>query len=196
MDDKKLQQKYQNKVNNIQGQYFEGYIKAACMNYRNIGRAEIDKTPEPFRVLTKDNKTGKFTGRFTREHAQPDFQGTLQNGKSICFEAKYTTTDTLKRSILTENQMKLLESHHKLGALTGICAGIQEEFFFIHWIVWRDMKKYFKKQSLTAKDIKIFKIKFNGAVMFLDFMYEKEIKQFIDAILKREVESLKSGGLI
>ncbi|MCC0637941.1 Holliday junction resolvase RecU, partial [Clostridioides sp. ES-S-0001-02] len=76
MDDKKLQQRYRNKVSNAQGQHFENYINSACIIYRNDNRAEIDKTPEPFRVLSKD-KTGKFTGRFIA-NAQPDFKGALK----------------------------------------------------------------------------------------------------------------------
>ena len=91
IDQRRAAQQYRNKVNNAQGQFFERAIKAACALYSERGRADVDKTPEPFRVLEK-SRDGIFKGRFTAR-AQPDFQGTLDGGRSIVFEAKYTTGD-------------------------------------------------------------------------------------------------------
>ena len=91
IDNQRAALRYQNKVNNAQGHFFESAIKAACALYSDRERADVDKTPEPFRVLEK-SRDGKFKGRFTAR-AQPDFQGTLDGGRSIVFEAKYTTTD-------------------------------------------------------------------------------------------------------
>lgn len=168
-DQQKARQQYQNSVNNAQGHFFESYIKAACRIYQDNERAEIEKTPEPFRV-TKKHRDGTFTGRFTAL-AQPDFIGTLNGGRAICFEAKYTTTDRMKRSVLTDTQMKTLESHSKLGAVTGVCIGIQDKFFFIPLEVWQDMKKIYGRQYLTAEDIEQYRVKFTGAVMFLDYIH-------------------------
>ena len=112
-------QQWQNRVNNAQGHIFEDGIKAACQVYHGSGRAEVDKTPEPFRVMEK-HRDGTFTGRFTAR-AAPDFQGTLQGGRSIVFEAKYTTTDKLKRAVVTDAQMSALESHSQSGAAAGVC---------------------------------------------------------------------------
>ena len=92
-DAKIIRRQWQNRVNNAQGHFFEESIKAACVVYSMEGRAEVDKTPEPFRVMEK-SRDGIFKGRFTA-HAQPDFQGTLAGGRSIVFEAKYTTTGRL-----------------------------------------------------------------------------------------------------
>lgn len=97
IDHQRAAMRYQNKVNNAQGHFFEQAIKAACALYASRGRATVDKTPEPFRVLEK-SRDGIFKGRFTAR-AQPDFQGTLAGGRSIVFEAKYTTTDRLKWDI-------------------------------------------------------------------------------------------------
>ena len=69
-------QQYKNRLNNAQGQHFEREILAGCRMYESHGIATIDKTPEPFRVTSKNHRTGEFTGRFST-HAQPDFQGTL-----------------------------------------------------------------------------------------------------------------------
>lgn len=163
---KYLAQRYQNAVNNAQGHFFEDYIKAACALYSRQGRAEIDKTPEPFRVLEK-LKDGIFKGRFTAP-AQPDFQGTITGGRSIVFEAKYTTTDRLKFDVLTDEQQDALERHHRRGAISAVCAGIKNDFFFVPWVIWRDMKQYFGRKYVTAANLEPFRVRFNGAVLFLD----------------------------
>lgn len=73
VDEDKLKQQYKNRLNNAQGQHFEREILAGCRMYESHGIATIDKTPEPFRVTSKNHRTGEFTGRFST-HAQPDFQ--------------------------------------------------------------------------------------------------------------------------
>lgn len=168
-DQKKARRQWQNSVNNAQGHHFEGYIKAACTHYNITERAEIDKTPEPFRV-SKKHKDGTFTGRFTAL-AQPDFQGTVRGGRSICFEAKYTTTDRMKRSVLTDKQMETLEYHEKLGAIAAVCIGIQDKFFFIPWEIWRDMKKHYGRQYVKAEEVETYRVRFNGSVLFLDYIH-------------------------
>ena len=64
IDNQRAALRYQNKVNNAQGHFFESAIKAACALYSDRERADVDKTPEPFRVLEK-SRDGKFKGRFT-----------------------------------------------------------------------------------------------------------------------------------
>ena len=166
---KYLAQRYQNAVNNAQGHFFEDYIKAACALYSMRERAEVDKTPEPFRVLEK-LRDGIFKGRFTAR-AQPDFQGTLAGGRSIVFEAKYTTTDRARRDILTDPQKFALEQHHNAGALAAVCVGIRDKFFFVPWLVWRDMKECFGRLYVTAADLEQMRVQFNGAVLFLDYVH-------------------------
>ena len=167
-DQHKARQQYQNAVNNAQGQAFEGYIKAGCEFYRVRERADVEKTPEPFKV-TQKHGGGVFTGRFTAL-AQPDFEGTLAGGRSIVFEAKYTTTDRLKRGILTETQIEALARRDKMGALAGVCAGIGDKFYFVPWNVWRDMKELYGRQYVTAEDIEPYRVRFTGAVLFLDYV--------------------------
>ena len=167
---KYLAQRYQNAVNNAQGHSFEEYIQAGCALYSRQGRAEIDKTPEPFRVMEKLGG-GIFKGRFTA-HAQPDFQGTLAGGRSIVFEAKHTTTDRLKRDVLTGEQQDALERHHSRGAVAAVCAGIGNNFFFVPWEIWRDMKENFGRKYVTAANLEPFRVRFNGAVLFLDLKHD------------------------
>lgn len=160
---------YQNKRNNAQGHFFEKEIEQACKKYKEEKVANIEKTPEPFRVLSKNYKDGTFKGRFI-SHAQPDFKGTLKNGKSVVFEAKYTGTDRIKSSVLTRAQAESLETHHKLGAVAGVCVGIKDRYFFVPWEIWRDMKKHIGKQSATAEDLKQFEIyyRYGEGVRFLE----------------------------
>ena len=54
IDNQRAALRYQNKVNNAQGHFFESAIKAACALYSDRERADVDKTPEPFRVLAKE----------------------------------------------------------------------------------------------------------------------------------------------
>lgn len=169
IDESKLRQQYKNRRNNAQGQHFESEILAGCRMYERRGIATIDKTPEPFRVTSKNHKTGEFTGRFST-HAQPDFQGTLYGGRSIMFEAKRTEKDRITRNVLTDTQMDVLEKHNRLGALCGVCISIQDDFFFIPWNVWRDMKEMYGRQYLKADDIEEYKVRFDGAVHFLQNM--------------------------
>lgn len=167
IDEEQLKRQYKNRVNNAQGQHFEREILAGCRMYEHHGIATIDKTPEPFRVTSKNHRTGEFTGRFST-HAQPDFQGTLHGGRSIMFEAKRTSKDRITRNVLTDTQMEILEKHNRLGALCGVCICIQDDFFFIPWNVWRDMKEMYGRQYLKAEDIEEYKVRFDGAVYFLD----------------------------
>ncbi|HBF65239.1 MAG TPA: hypothetical protein DDW34_05195, partial [Clostridium sp.] len=100
------------------------------------------------------------------------FQGTLEDGKSIVFEAKTTTTDRLKRDILTMEQQDALERHLNLGAVAAVCVSIEDKFFFIPWEIWRDMKKHYGRKYVTAEDIEEYRVKFNGTVLFLDNVHE------------------------
>lgn len=166
-DEKEIRTKCQNRLNNAQGQHFEREILAGCGRYKDLGLAVIDKTPEPFRVMKK-NPNGIFTGRFTAL-AQPDFQGTLKNGRSIVFEAKMTMKDRMQRNVLTDTQMRALEAHEGLGAVAAVCVSIGYGFYFIPWEVWRDMKDIFGHQYVTPEQIAEYEVKFDGAVRFLEY---------------------------
>ena len=184
----KLRQQYRNRLNNAQGQHFENEILAGCKMYERYEIACIDKTPEPFKVTKKNHKTGEFSGRFSK-HAQPDFQGTLHGGRSIMFEAKRTIQDKITRNILTDTQMDVLETHNRLGALCGVCVCIKDDFFFIPWNIWRDMKEIYGRQYLKPEDIGEYRVKFDGAVHFLD----RYLRQKGVAVASKQ-ESRKRNG--
>ena len=185
---KKVLDSWKGKRNNAQGHFFEGFIKTACAVYKQKGIACVEKMPEPFMVLEKRDK-GIFKGRFIA-HAQPDFMGTLSGGRSICFEAKYTSTDKLGQNVLTGEQWDSLEQHWKAGAKAGVCAGIGEVYAFIPWPVWRSMQDIYGRKYMTAEDLEPYRVRFNGACMFLDPLHpdaaaDKEARDTLGAAKKK-----------
>lgn len=166
--EQKLKEILKNTQNNAKGRFFESSIELACKRYKEDGIANIEKTPEPFRVLEKNHKNGTFRGRFIA-NAQPDFKGTLVGGTSIVFEAKYTSTNTIRAAVITEAQAKSLEEHYKLGAIAGVCVGIQEQYFFVPWEVWRNLKEHTGKKSATALDLAKYEVHYTyrGGIEFL-----------------------------
>ena len=185
---KKVLDSWKGKRNNAQGHFFEGFIKTACAVYKQKGIACVEKMPEPFMVLEKRDK-GIFKGRFIA-HAQPDFMGTLSGGRSICFEAKYTSTDKLGQNVLTAEQWDSLEQHWKAGAKAGVCAGIGNVYAFIPWPVWRSMQDIYGRKYMTAEDLEPYRVRFNGACMFLDPLHpdaaaDKEARDTLGAAKKK-----------
>ncbi|WP_303997128.1 Holliday junction resolvase RecU [Megamonas hypermegale] len=172
MDRKKV-----NMINNAQGKIFENQILAACLGYLYDGRACVDKIPEPFGVTKKDYKTGEFSGRFfSHKKAQPDFQGTVTGGRSIVFEAKKTEKNKIALSVLSSNQEKVLERHYRLGAITGVCVCIKDEFYFVPYALWRLCSEQWDRKYFVPEDLREFKVKFNGAVNFLDMVNGKAVE--------------------
>ncbi|MDT2752919.1 Holliday junction resolvase RecU [Enterococcus thailandicus] len=164
---------WQSRANNNRGRQLEDLIVLACKYYRSKGIAEIDKTPEPFRT-TKTNRDGTFSGRFTG-HAQPDFQGTIKGGQSIVFEAKATSTDKLKQSVLSAEQANRLASHYYLGAICGICCSIGKTYAFVPWSAWEQMKEEYGRKYLTEKDLTAFAVRTPGYVDFLGGLADERI---------------------
>lgn len=158
---------------NAEGHHFEGEIIKACKWYSGCGRAEIEKTPESFRV-TQLLGGGKFAGRFIGK-AQVDFKGTLNGGQSILFDAKYTEKDRIMQNALTKHQEEELDRSYKLGAWCGVCVGMKEGAYFVPWRVWKEMKERYGRKYMTASELEEYRIKFNvhSWALFLD--YEKEV---------------------
>lgn len=162
-----MNRSYQSRVNNAQGQLFEMRILAACEYYRIQNRADIHKTPEPFRCLKK-SATGRFTGQFISK-AQPDFCGTLAGGASIVFEAKYTLSDKIEKNVLSAKQVEVLELSTQMGADTFVCFGIQDQSFMMPYKIWRDMKKFFGRCYVTQQDVQQYRIREDlNCALFLD----------------------------
>ena len=160
-------------MSNGRGRLHEAMIEGACRAYQTKGRAYILKVPEPFRVITKNRGRGIATVQFTA-HAQPDFVGVLKDGRAIAFEAKHTDTDKLHQRVVTPTQAAALQKISDLGGIAGVVAGIGDEYFFIPWEIFGNMKRYYGRQYVTAADVDEYKVKFDGVIWFLDYMNKKK----------------------
>lgn len=149
------------------GVFWEGIIETACLYYRQEGLAEITKTPEPMRPLSRPNSKGQFTACFTKQ-AQPDYKGTLKGGRAVVFEAKHTDADRMQRSVISEEQEKQLNRHQNLGAecFVLVSFGLQQ-FYRIPWEIFRDMKDHFGRKYITPDDLIDYKIAYIGILRFL-----------------------------
>lgn len=157
---------YQNRINNDLGDIFEKMIDQGCWYYRTKEIALIEKTPEPFRV-----KQILGDGRmivYPIGKAQPDYKGTLWDGRAIVFEAKMTTTDRLKKSVITQNQAALLDLHQKLGAMAGVCCMIKKTVGFIPWSDWQNMKAKYGRQYILEEELEEYQVATPGYIDFLN----------------------------
>ena len=168
-EDQAAFRRYQNKINNAQGAYFEKCVKGAALYYRDQGQLVISKLSEPFKCLEKERNRNIAKVQFIAK-ADPDFMGTLFGGRSIVFETKLTSTDRLNYNVLTEAQATALDDHYKMGAASGIVCCIQSVNFFVPWSFWRDMKSIFGRKYVKTEDLEEYRVKFTGLVMFLNYV--------------------------
>lgn len=165
--------KYANIVRGAQnkaaGRCFEQFILAACSYYRENGIADIDKTPEPIKQLTGKDKRGQFKACYEKR-AQPDFKGTLKGGRSVAFEAKYTSTDRMSQSVVLPQQEESLNSHEALGATCFVLVGFGlDNCFRIPWAAWKNMKGLYGRKYITPEDVPEFRVK-RGVYGILNFL--------------------------
>ena len=107
------------RMNNARGKLLEQLIENSCRLYEEEGRALIEKTPEPMRVVRKLNDGAHFICVFEKK-GQPDFKGTIAGGRAVVFESKYTEAGRISQSAVTDEQAKRFEQHHALGAYCSI----------------------------------------------------------------------------
>lgn len=150
------------------GLHFEDMIDAACRFYEEKKVAVIEKTPEPMKPI-KNIGGGRFISYFEKK-AQPDYKGTLEDGRSIVFEAKHSGEDRIAQSRLTKEQIDRLEKHSKLGAKTFILISINlQSFYRVPFYIWQDMKKNYGHKHMTLEELQPFKIKsVGGIIRFLE----------------------------
>lgn len=150
------------------GEIFERYINAACIFYEQKDIAIIEKTPEPMKVI-KNMGYGKFLAHFEKK-AQPDFKGTLREGKTIVFEAKHTEDNRIEQKRLTDVQFEGLDKYSSLGAECFVLVSIRMELFsLVPWAVWKNMKNIYKRKYMTVEELKKYQVPFkNGVIQFLN----------------------------
>lgn len=162
--------------NRAKGKFFEEYIEKACQNYSDKGIALIEKTPEPFHI-TKSKGNGKFEGHFEKP-AQPDFKGTLQGGKSICFDAKATDTDRILLSALSDEQADALAEHALLGAIAGVLVTFSfKTFAFIPFGTFIRARALNGHKYWNEKDCEPYKVYMKEG--YLDFLDNREADNYM-----------------
>ncbi len=156
----------QGAVSKAKGKYFEDRLDASFEYYKNKGFAIIEKTPEPMRP-TKSLGNGKFIAFFEKQ-AQPDYKGTLKGGRSVMFEAKFTSTDRLEQSRVLAQQAEYMDRHQQLGARCFVLAGFSSGYVYcIPWEVWQNMKENFGRKHVKEEDLEKYRVQtaWNGTLL-------------------------------
>lgn len=155
---------YKSKYN---GARFELIIEHACSVYAHRGIAMIEKTPEPLKMI-RAGRGNEVIAVFEKK-AQPDFQGTLQGGRSIVFEAKHTSNTNIQFDRITPVQSLYLVKHAKLGAEVYVIISFKfERFFFVPYKKWVNLQETLNKKSVNANDLSEYEIDLERG--FLNFL--------------------------
>ena len=144
----------QGAISKAQGKQFEERLDKSFAYYREHGFAIVEKTPEPMRPI-QNLGHGKFIAFFEKK-AQPDYKGTIKGGRTVMFEAKFTSTGKMEQSRVLQGQADYLEGHQKLGARCYVIAGFGSGAVYrFPWNIGRDMKKHFGRKYVTEADVGI-----------------------------------------
>ncbi len=166
---KSPEKQWQGRVNRKNGELLEQYILEACGYYREMKIADIDKTPEPFKVLSGMKRlssgTMGFEGVFAKK-AQPDFKGTLYGGRAVVFEAKTTTTDRITQDEVNDAQTASMKSHSALGADVFVVVSMNlTRFYRVPWEVWETMKQRFGHKYMNQADLSPYEIPIRNGIL-------------------------------
>ena len=145
------------KMSKIMGQRFEDRLDRSFDYYSETGFAKIEKTPEPMKPI-RSLGGGRFIACFVKK-AQPDYKGTIKGGRTVLFEAKFTSTDRVEQSRVKKEQSDYMNEHHALGAWCYVVIGFSSEAVYcLPWDVWREMKKHYGRKYVTENDVQQYKV--------------------------------------
>lgn len=149
------------------GDQFERLIELSCNRYKNKGLAYINKT---FPSFTATRRKGNQVTGFYGSSGQPDFAGTLKNGRSVVFEAKHTNSTNIPFERVKQHQKQALKQHHELGAKAFILVAFKlDSIYKVPIMDWLELEKNIGKKSLNKKDLKEYKLsKDKGLISFLE----------------------------
>lgn len=165
---KNVRNQIQGAINKRNGALFEQLIEASCNQYLLKKIAKIEKTPEPVRQIGAKQKNGVFFAVYEKK-AQADYKGTLKGGRAVCFEAKHTEADRIKREAVSEEQEKCLDENMEMGAVCFVLVSFGfKSFFKVPWGVWKNMKQIYGRKHLKPEDIEQYKVKYKGYLTFLE----------------------------
>lgn len=149
------------------GDQFENLIELSCKRYAQQGLAYINKTFPPFTTIRRQ---GNQVVGFYNKSGQPDFAGTLKNGRSVVFEAKHTNSTNLPFERVAPHQKQALNAHCDLGAEAFILVAFKlDSIYKIPINDWFELEKTVDKKSLNEKDLAEYKItNKKGLINFLE----------------------------
>lgn len=157
-------------VSQARGKQWEKIIENSCTYYRDKGIADIEKTPEPMKIL-RDLGGGRFIACFEKA-AQADYKGFTQGGKAINFEAKHTDADRLEQRCVTGDQAERLERAYQYGAHAFVLVSFGfRTFYRIPWAVWRSMKEHFGHKYITPQEVRPYMLRFGLGIDGLDILF-------------------------
>lgn len=159
----------QGAVSRAQGRRFEERLDDSFAYYADRGFAIVEKTPEPMRP-TKSLGNGKFIAFFEKK-AQPDYKGTIKGGRTVLFEAKFTSTDRMTQDRVGRDQSEYLSRYQRLGARCYVVVGFASgDVYRIPWDVWSNMKTFFDRKYVKETDLEKFRvhIAWNGVLQLLE----------------------------
>ena len=155
--------------NRAHGKAFEEELEKTFDYYNLHGYAQIDKTPEPMKVIRSMGE-GRFLACFTKK-AQPDYKGTLKGGRSVMFEAKYTEKDRLHQDAVNDRQWEYMVAATLLGARCYVLCGFKSGGVYrVPWSEWIDMARIFGHKYVTEKQLEKYQVKrsWNDLLLILD----------------------------
>lgn len=156
------------------GENFERLIEITCAYYSKMDVAYIQKTPEPMKPIKVINRAKRLFQAVYTMKAQPDFTGTLKNGKSVVFEAKHTDGTNIPFDRINEQQQEDLALHNHLGAMTFILISFNmRHFYAIPYSDWMQLKEQSGKKSVNQKDLVDYQISTKKG--YLNFIREVEL---------------------
>lgn len=159
----------QGKLSRAKGKHFEELIDRSLDYYRERGFADIEKTPEPMKVLRRLDH-GRFVACFEKK-AQPDYKGIIKGGREILIEAKYTDSDRIEQNRVGDLQSKYMNRHQRLGARCYVLVGFRTgNAYRLPWDTWLNMKCSFGRKYVSEQDIQQYKVSlgWNGIFLILD----------------------------
>lgn len=158
----------QGTISKAKGKHFEERLDASFEYYRDKGFAIVEKTPEPMRVI-KRLENGKFIAVFEKK-AQPDYKGVIKGGRTVMFEAKFTSMDRMEQSRVLQGQVEYMERYQRLGARCYIVCGFNcGEVYNVPFETWKAMKEIFGHKYVTEAELEKYRVKlsWNGTLLLL-----------------------------
>lgn len=166
----------QGTLNRSKGATFEDQVNLACDYYRDQGIAHIRKTPEPMKIIKPLNQEHTLFAAVFEKKAQADYKGVLKGGTGVHFEAKCTSQESIKQSVVTKEQTRDLDLTEALGGVCFVLVGMTRfsQVYKIPWSDWKNMKELFGHMYMNEADLRPYRIRYTlHGVDFLETLHNK-----------------------